>query len=77
MEPHLLALSAPALPAGLDPHDRFEIAGRDCGTIRGAWYPYTFPFNHTGHPAISLPCGHSRIGLPIEAALSAPSSWRR
>jgi aspartyl-tRNA(Asn)/glutamyl-tRNA(Gln) amidotransferase subunit A len=91
-------LSAPALPVGLDPHGRIEIAGRDCGTIRGAWYPYTFPFNLTGHPAISLPCGHSRIGLPIglqlvgrwhedaylldvaarlEAALSAPSSWRR
>ena len=45
-------LSAPALPVGLDPLGRIEIAGRDAGTIRGAWYPYTFPFNLTGHPAL-------------------------
>jgi aspartyl-tRNA(Asn)/glutamyl-tRNA(Gln) amidotransferase subunit A len=58
-------LSAPPLPVDLDPLGRIEIAGRDAGTIRGAWYPYTFPFNLTGHPAISLPCGLTRGGLPI------------
>ncbi|TAN10399.1 MAG: amidase [Rhizobiaceae bacterium] len=58
-------LSAPALPVGLDPLGEIEIAGRSAGTIRGAWYPYTFPFNLTGHPAISLPCGLTSSGLPV------------
>ena len=30
-----------------------------------AWHPYTFPFNLTGHPAASIPCGWSNEGLPI------------
>lgn len=58
-------LSAPPLPADQDPHGAVEIAGRDAGSIRGGWYPYTYPFNLTGHPALSVPCGRTRAGLPV------------
>ena len=29
------------------------------------WAGYLYPFNLTGHPAMSLPCGFSPAGLPI------------
>lgn len=58
-------VSAPPLPVEQDPHGDVIIAGRSAGTIRGAWYPYTYPMNLTGHPALSMPCGRSAGGLPI------------
>ena len=41
------------------------IDGAAAGTLRGGWYPHTFPLNLTGHPAISLPCGRTQAALPI------------
>ncbi|MGC1467201.1 MAG: amidase [Pseudolabrys sp.] len=29
------------------------------------WSPYTYPFNLTGQPAASVPCGLTKAGLPI------------
>ncbi len=57
-------LSRPALAADHDFFAPIEIDGRPVGTVRPAWYPYTHPFNLTGHPAITVPSGFTAAGLP-------------
>ena len=36
------------------------------------WTPYTYPFNLTGQPAVSLPCGLTQAGLPMAIQLVGP-----
>src|SRR5205807_8474135 len=56
-------------------HDFFapiEIDGETADTVRKAWYPYTLPFNLSGNPAMTLPCGRTRAGLPTGLQLIGP-----
>lgn len=57
-------LAAPALPADQDPFQPVMIDGGEAGGLRDGWYPYTHPFNLTGHPAITVPNGFTAAGLP-------------
>ena len=44
--------------------DRPELpAGAEAAELR--WSPFTYPFNLTGQPAVSVPCGWTHNGLPV------------
>jgi aspartyl-tRNA(Asn)/glutamyl-tRNA(Gln) amidotransferase subunit A len=58
-------LTRTALPIDQDLFGTIEIDGRNYDDLRPHWFPWTMPFNMTGHPAISMPCGFGRDGLPI------------
>ena len=37
-----------------------------------AWSPFTYPFNLTGEPAITVPAGWSQAGLPVGLQIVGP-----
>ncbi|MFZ5633421.1 MAG: amidase [Bacillota bacterium] len=61
-------LAVPAFEIG--PPGPNEIEGRPVDPYSG-WY-LTYPFNLTGHPAASIPCGLSEDGLPIGLQIIGP-----
>jgi aspartyl-tRNA(Asn)/glutamyl-tRNA(Gln) amidotransferase subunit A len=39
------------------------------------WTPYTYAFNITGQPAVTIPCGRADDGLPVGLQIVGP--WAR
>jgi Asp-tRNA(Asn)/Glu-tRNA(Gln) amidotransferase A subunit family amidase len=71
----LLLTPTTAIPA-FDPRDRpTQVAGQDVHAVNG-FYPYTFPFNMTQHPAASIPCGFvdGAVGKAHPYKLPSPSA---
>ena len=52
-----------------------EIDGQQVSESIFDHLPFTFPFNGTGWPAASVPCGFNAEGLPIGLQIVAP--WRQ
>ena len=60
------SLPIPAFDAGLEmPPDQGEQRWVD-------WTPFTYPFNLTGQPAASIPCGLTEAGLPVGLQIVGP-----
>ena len=71
VEHNLDALLTPTLPTTAVPCDDMTIA--DTGldeAIGAAWTRLTMPFNATGQPVLSVPCGFDRDRLPVGLQLA-------
>jgi aspartyl-tRNA(Asn)/glutamyl-tRNA(Gln) amidotransferase subunit A len=51
---------------------RVEIDGKEVGSAQPHWTGFMYPFNLTGHPALSIPSGFGGDGLPTGFQIIGP-----
>jgi len=67
------AIIAPALPVAAPRLGESDLTiGGEKETVRSALVRLSRPANITGHPALSIPCGFTRDGLPIGLQMIGP-----
>lgn len=61
----LVMPTLPVQPFAADRQTPADQPEGDSGVEWARWTPFTWPFNLTGNPAATLPCGMTSQGLPV------------
>lgn len=68
----LITPTLPVLPFDAQCSGPAGLAHGDSAVPWARWTPFTYPFNLSGNPAASIPCGWSAQGLPIGMQVIGP-----